>query len=261
MIYAAFMLWIFFLAVTGLGLYRLWTRLAGGAVVDWLMLPATIPSELFYSLGRIATGRPAYGGLISPQNPDEDACRHAISGKRGFMVSVLSSFLATSGIMTCLGILVDRLGISVIEKVVSGGDSIKILPVEFPVSLATFWDTARIQVDLLENLLSSLIGLDWQDWQIPVFIYGASIFAVRLVPARHDPKASIATALLMGGVFVTAAAMFEGANQLLETTVWYVLTFIWSMLLLLLFLTLLFMGIYNLARLFFPAGEKQTGTY
>ncbi|HPS53609.1 MAG TPA: hypothetical protein PLK08_08650, partial [Phycisphaerae bacterium] len=87
-------IWCFCIYFTGRGLYRMWSSVIGGAVTDWLMLPATLLSELLYSGGRLMTGRPVYAGIIAPQNVTADPCRVAISGKNGFWVEMLSAGLA-----------------------------------------------------------------------------------------------------------------------------------------------------------------------
>ena len=58
MIYGALTLWLFLILLTGAGLYRCWTKRLGGAVVDWLILPATLIAETLYAAGRLLTESP-----------------------------------------------------------------------------------------------------------------------------------------------------------------------------------------------------------
>ena len=119
MIYVAMGMWLFLILLTGMGVYRMWTKHLGGAVADWILLPATVMSEIAYSAGRLITGRPAYGGIISPRNPSNDACRTAISGKGGFPVAMLSSFLVLVVCGAALGLLSGWMGEGAIRAFVS----------------------------------------------------------------------------------------------------------------------------------------------
>lgn len=251
MIYISFCAWIFLLAVTAIGIYRLWTRLAGGTLVDWLMLPATVPAELLYSLGRLMTGRPAYGGLISPRHPSEDACRYAISGRGGFLVAMLSSFLTIIGGIALLSVVIQWLGIEIIEDMI--GFPPETLPPCVPTDMSVFWDVLKRQITLLENLANALAEQNWLDWRTPLFLYGFIILTVRLFPVRHDARASIVTAVALAGLAAAGAMLFGKIRNVLEEELWYILTFAWTILLLLLCLTLLALGIYTLIRLFLSA--------
>ena len=268
MVYISLIFWMFLLSVTSIGLYRLWTKLVGGKIVDILMLPATIISELLYSLGRIMTGRPAYGGLISPNSPAEDACRHAISGRRGFFVSMLSSFFAISGVVIVITCMLCWLDSGLVSEMFHIKNLQKTLPVSFEMSFSGFWSMVGDNVKLLDHLCNAIFSIEWTDWRTPVFVYGIFTFSVRIIPARHDPKASIIVVLIMGGLFITSAAMFEGVKDLLARemvggiikesgNLWYALTLVWIILLLLLCVTLFAMGVKNLINLFIPNRIKN----
>jgi hypothetical protein len=258
MIYAAFIMWIFLVFVTGMGLYRLWTRYFGGRVVDWLMFPATLVSELLYSLGRMITGRPAYGGIISPKNPSEDACRMAIAGKSGFLVALLASLLAILGSLAALIALICWGGRDIIGDLVSATPlSETVLPKELPVSWNDFWDQLQYQVTLLRRLIETLGDQDWLDWQVPMFVYGISVLSVRLGPVRHDQRASFAVAGAMAALLAAIASLIEPVQDMLEQQVWYTLSYIWATLLLLLAVTLLIMAMAGLVRLFVPRTGRE----
>lgn len=255
--YAAFAFWLLLIVITGIGLYRLWTSRIGGAAVDWLMLPATLVGELAYSCGRLLTGRPAYGGLISPRDASNDPCRNAISGRFGFLVAMLSSLMTFASTGTVLLLMVHFLGDDVIRSMVVWTDFfMKDMPQEVPASWGGFWDVLGNQIDLLRRICETWADLNWRQWQIPVFVYGTAIFAVRFAPVRHNLKPTLATAAILIVLIVAAAAMIEPFGDFLTGNFWFYLTYLWSVLLFLLAVTVVLHGAALLVRIFIP---KRSG--
>ncbi|MCD4825029.1 MAG: hypothetical protein K8S55_10490 [Phycisphaerae bacterium] len=264
MIYLAFGMWFILILLTGMGLYRLWTKFLGGALVDWLMLPASMASEMAYSLGRLITGRPAYGGLISPKNAAADPCRNAISGKHGFLVSILASSLTMLVGMTAVLLLAKFLGDDVISSMVTNEWLTNLgftsLPQEFPTSWDMLWDQVQYQLVLLRGITQAWADRDWLTWQVPVFVYGSAIFAVRLGPVRHDQRAMLAVAVIAVGLVAAAGSLFPPVADALTGDFWHILTYTWATLLFLLVITLMIMAVAGILKLFTKASSSQTAS-
>ncbi|MBN1553592.1 MAG: hypothetical protein JXA11_02520 [Phycisphaerae bacterium] len=255
MIYGTLGMWLILILVAGIGVYRYWTRRLGGAVVDWLMLPATLVSEAAYSAGRLMTGRPAFGGLISPQDVKEDACRFAISGKHGFFVSMLSSFLAL--VMGCLALAATTkwLGRGMVHSLIlpNGLLDLTSLPKEPPLQWDAFWDFLVYQIVLLRRFCEMIGKQDWLNWRVGLFVYLSAIFSVRLGPVRHDWRATLIVAVILMALLAAVAAAVPAVGEFVEGTLWYVLTYVWALLLGLLALTLILTGVAALLYPFLPA--------
>ena len=250
MIYVAMGMWLFLILLTGMGVYRMWTKHLGGAVADWILLPATVMSELAYSAGRLITGRPAYGGIISPQNPSADACRTAISGKGGFPVAMLSSFLVLVVCGVTLGVLGKWMGDGAIGAFVSPDWIFEsnLLPGTIPTGWDAFWNTVTYQVELLRRFCEGWTRLDWGNWPSPVFVYLSICFSVRLGPVRHDWRPTLVVTAMLLLLLAGAATLIEPLRDVVNGWLWRLLTYTWGLLLFLLVVTLIVLGIVHLAR-------------
>lgn len=255
MTYVTLGFWLVLILVTGLSLYRYWTRRLGGAVVDWLMLPATLVSEAAYSAGRMVTGRPAFGGLISPQDVKSDACRFAISGKHGFLVSMFSSFLAFVLCGLALAATIKWLGRNVVQSLILtyGLLDLTSLPKELPVQWDSFWDFLIYQIDLLRRFCEMISRQDFLHGRVPVFLYLSGIFSVRLGPVRHDWRATLVVGVILVGLTSATAATVPAVDNFVASKLWFALTYVWGLLLFLLALTLILTGIAALVHPFLSA--------
>ena len=258
MIYLMFGIWFVLLLLAGMGLYRLWTAKAGAALVDWLMLPAAIVSEVFYSIGRVVTGRPAFGGIISPRHARDDACRSAIAGRGGLLIGMLSSLLVLAACAAAIGASVYFLdGRAVVRDVVTDEllteFDLTSLPKDFPTSWNAFWDLAEYQVSVVQRTLHAWSVQDWRRWQTPLLLYLTAIFAIRLGPVRHDQRSSLIVAILLIGIAAAVGAMSKPFDDLVRGDLWSLLTFLWGMVLTMLTITLVVLGIVRLVTLLIPS--------
>ncbi len=254
MTYLTLACWLVLILVAGLGLYRYWTRRIGGAVVDWLMLPATLVGEIAYSAGRLMTGRPAFGGLISPQDVKEDACRFAITGKNGFPIAMLCSCLTFILCSLALASAIKWLGQPVVKSLIlsQGLPALTTLPKELPTSWDALWNFFVYQFHLLQRFCKMLTRQDFLQWRTGVFVYLSAVFAVRLGPVRHNWRATIVVGILLIAL-LAALTVIPAVGNFADSTLWYVLTYVWGMLLFLLALTLILVALAAAIRLFLPA--------
>jgi hypothetical protein len=263
MLFAALGVYLVLIVLTAVGLYRLWVRHLGGAVVDWLLLPATFVSEGAYSLGRVITGRPAYGGLISPQNASSDPCRNAISGRFGLLVSMLASLLTMLACGICLLLAVHFLGGDIVRDMVTvhllSCLDLTAIPQEVPTNWADLWEQLQYQVIIIQRITTCWMDQDWLIWQTPVFVYLAGAFSVRLAAVRHDARATLLVAIVLALLAGGLGAMIPAVEDAIAGDLWYVLTYVWGNLLFLLAITLAVGGLMKLARLLLPGTFRDSG--
>jgi hypothetical protein len=250
MVYLTLIVWLWIIALSGIGLYRYWTAMLGGAVVDWCLLPASLLSEGAYSIGRVLTGRPAFGGIISPQNVNEDPCRVAITGKHGFWVALLSSSLAILISMAVLLISANRLGADIIRDMATANIishfHLTALPKSLPTSWNELWTQLAVQVEYVERITTAWSKQDWLDWHVPVFVYLGVAFSVRLTPTRQDRRATLAAVGGFGLCLTLLAALIPPFHDKLTGDLWYLLTYVWATLLTGLLLTMIAVGLRGL---------------
>lgn len=254
MLYLSLGFRLLLILAAGVGLYRYWTRRLGGATVDWLMLPAALVAEAAYSAGRLMTGRPAYGGLLSPQDASADACRFAISGKNGFFVSMLSSFLTMALCGLVLAAATKWIGRDVVRALTMShlAEGASSLPT-MPWGWKAFWEFLSAQVNLLRRFLEMLAERNWLDWRVGLYVYLSAIFSVRMGAVRHDWRATFASAMLLAALTAVAGTIFPPVHSFAEGELQYLLTYIWATLLGLLAATLVLTGLAVLVQPFLPA--------
>ena len=258
MIYAAFGMWLFLILVTATGLYRFWTKCFGGALIDWILLPGTLAGELAFNIGRIATGRPAYAGIISPKDPREDPCRYAISGKNGFPIELLCAALTMLACGTGLGFSVYYLGESVIPKVIFElGVFDTAVSKEFPLSWESFWVLLTDQTRLLRRMCEVWTKLDWGDWCVPGFLYFSGVFILRFGPVRHDFRASILVGIAIPILLSIVGLVWTELWDIINGDFWCVLTYLWGLMLFILAVTLVGAGLTRLIKTLLRQGKPS----
>ena len=255
MIYLMLGIWFLLTLLAGMGLYRLWSAKAGGRAVDWLLLPATLCSELFFLIGRIVTGKPANTGILSPKGNTDGSAHDATRSSSGLLVDMLCSLLALGVCAAALTLSVHYLGgQSILDDIATtrffGHLSLTQLPRSLPTTGTAFWETLEYQIVIVRRTLYAWTQADWSTWKTPLLLYLLIAFSIRLGPVRHDPRASMLVAILLLGFTAAISAMSDSVDNAVSYPVWSILTGVWGMLMTLLAMTLLAMAIATLIRLF-----------
>ena len=255
MIYLMLGIWFLLALLTGMGLYRLWSAKMGARAVDWLLLPATLCSELFFLIGRIVTGKSANTGILAPKGNLDGSAHDATSTSSGLLVDMLCSLLALGVCGTALAMSVHYFGgQSILDDIATtrffGHLSLTQLPREMPTTGAAFWETLEYQIVVVRRTLYAWTHADWSTWKTPLLLYLLIAFSIRLGPVRHDPRASMLVAILLVGFTAAISAMSDSVDKAVGYPVWSLLTGVWGMLMTLLAVTLLAMAIATLIRLF-----------
>lgn len=250
MVYVEFVIWLLLIVCCGVGVYRLWTQMVRPAWVGWLLLPATLVSEMGYIFGCLITGGEVRRAKLLPAGKEggsgEPTAEAAPRWKRiGPVVAALVAILACGGAIALADWLLG-------EPVMSQFDFAGRLadPAEQsagPGLWQAFWQRMDNQVRLLRGMCEALVRLDWLDWRVPLFVYLSVCLSVRLTPVRRELRATLAAAgvLAVGIVLVGAASTRFG--QILGL-VRPILTYVWGILLLLLVGSLVVRGLLGLLR-------------
>jgi hypothetical protein len=255
MIYLMLGIWFLLTLLTGMGLYRLWSAKMGGRAVDWLLLPGTLCSELFFLIGRKVTRTPANTGILAPKGNTDGSAHDATRTSSGLLVDMFCSLLAIGVCGTALAMSVLHLGGQWILCDIAtihffGHLSLTELPRSMPTTGGAFWETLEYQIVIIRRTLYAWTQADWSIWKTPLLLYLLIAFSIRLGPVRHDPRASMLVAILLVGITAAVSAMSDSVDYMVGHNVWWVLTGVWGMLMTLLAVTLLAMAIATLIRLF-----------
>jgi hypothetical protein len=244
MIYAALTLWTMLTLAGGLAVYHLLARLLGPRLTDWLLLPATVVSELAWAVGILLTGRPAAGGLISyPGSTAAPGQRP--TGKWGFLISMLAALTSLAAGFAVFCALVQWIGEPVVKSMAmtdigeAVGHSIGLGTrlQELPESWDGFVDLLGYQFTLMGRWFRAWGEQDWANWQTPVFAYLGVCFTIRLGQVRHDWRAALLTAAVLMGIVAVLGLLGTGVGGYLEGAgceVWFLLNFLWASVLVLL---------------------------
>ncbi|NBB96492.1 MAG: hypothetical protein GVY16_12245 [Planctomycetes bacterium] len=246
MIYAALTLWMMLTLAGGLAIYHLLVRLLGARLTDWLMLPATVVSELAWSVGILLTGRPAAGGLISFSGSTASPGQRP-TGTWGFFISMLAAVTSLAAGLAVFCALVHWIGQPVVEALArtdmieTGGHLAGFgMPLaDLPQSWDAFVDLLGYQITLVGRWFQAWGRQDWTHWHTLVFAYLGLCFTVRLGQVRHDWRAALLAEAAILGIVAALGLLSAGVDDAVKGDIWFLLNFAWATVLVLLAATLL----------------------
>ncbi len=253
MIYLAFAIWMMLILLAGMMLYRFWTRLLGHRLVDWLLLPGTGVSELAYANGLLLTGRPAAGGIISRAG-NSYAPGQVPTGKYAWAISAIASLVALAGGCAVMVLVAESFGRDILfHFFLPWSES---LPTELPGGL----EVLSQQGKLIALLTKALWQQDWLDWRTGAFVYLSICLAVRLGVVRHDWRVALASEAGLLGLLAGLGALGVDVQGPMEDA-WPLLSYIWTLLLSLLALTLLLRGIIDAVHIIRSKSARRESNY
>ena len=253
MIYATFTLWLLLVLLVGTGTYRLWSRLAKPAWVNWALLPGSIVSEMAYIFGCLITGGEIRHAKILPGKPDgrthDDGQPGTEAAPRLKLIGpVVASAFAIVACAAAILVVHALLGEPVIAEFAGGGlATAEQLPKALPTSWDGFWDQAKDQAELLKRMCEALADVRWANWRVPLFVYLALCLSIRLAPTGKPVRPTLAAAVALAALIALIAAVSTRFRGLIEE-LWPLLTYVWTSLLAVLVVTLLATGVAALVR-------------
>ncbi len=251
MIYAAFSMWLFLALLAGTGVYCLWTRLARPGWVNWILLPGTIISEMAYIFGCLITGGEIRRAKLLPDTPnskskDDSEPATETNPRLKVIGPIASALLAIVACAAAVVVAHGLLGKSVTENFI-GQAGMNALPKTLPSSWEGFWSLLSNQLELLKRMCETWFEINWTSWQAPLFVYLSICLSVRLAPAGRAMRNTLAAVLVIAAVIAAIGATSYKFGGLMES-LWPLLTYIWSLLLFLLVVTLMVHGVVALAK-------------
>ncbi|HNX27408.1 MAG TPA: hypothetical protein PKK48_08385, partial [Phycisphaerae bacterium] len=132
------------------------------------------------------------------------------------------------------------------------------LPKTFPDSWSDIWNQMQYLCRLVQRTGDVLAGQNYSSWEMPVFVYGSATLAVRLGPVRHDLRATLAVTAVLVAAVALAGAISQDFRKFIEVDFWFMLTYIFGLLLLMLFGTLVISGVVKLVVIFANKGQGRT---
>ncbi|MCL2701317.1 MAG: hypothetical protein FWE88_06450 [Phycisphaerae bacterium] len=247
-IYVWFILWMLLMLAMAAGVYALLARLISPTVVQWMLLPGTIVSEVACMVGTLITG----GGIRRGAGGGGEGGEAAPAGGKlkalGAVVSPMLSIAAVVAVLLTAWTLLDKpvikdfvgIGIPKIALAQSGPGSVD-------AAWDTLWDQAHNQVTLVHRLTKTLASADWRDWRVPLFVVLTLCLAIRIWPARRPIRPTLIAVGFLAGAIAATGAIWPRFASLMED-LWPVLTYVWTTLLLALILTLLATGVVAMVR-------------
>jgi hypothetical protein len=253
LIYAAFSIYLLGIYFAGQGIYRLWADVVKPRWLGWALLPGTVVSQMAYIFGCLITGGEVRRAKLMDGGDrrrggggeDGEPATEATEGVR-FLGPAVAAFMS---IVACgAGIVVAHslLGEPVIREFIGLGRTE--LPKAPPTSLNQFWDQLTAHLHLLRRMAEVLPELNWRDFRVPLFVYLTICLLIRLAPVRKSLRATLAAVLLLAGLIALVGLIWDRFDGLLRNDLWPLVTYLWSLLLLLLAVTLIFRGLVGLVR-------------
>ena len=238
--------WLLLILFTALGVYRLLELFGKPKAVDWLLLPGTIVAELAYVSGCLLTGAEVRSATLFPSAGRGKTPTTQTTPKIKVIGPVLSALVAMGG---CIAVIVaahGALGEPVIREFIV--DETDVVPTMgptlsglLPTTAQEFWDFPAVQVRLVRKMYETWLATDWLDWRAGLFVYLTLCLSIRLAPIRRPIRPALGAAVV--APILLAISLQAGAD--LSTRIdslWLILTYIWSTLLLVLLIVSLIRG-------------------
>jgi hypothetical protein len=242
MVWLALIFWLVLTIFLGMGVYALWARLIKPAYLAWVLLPGTVVSEMAYIFGSLITGGEVRSKLIPSGSGKEGAAGGGTQAKHsgkflGPMVASLIAIAACGAAMLATHALLGKPVTGLVHQ----------LDDRLPTSWQGFWEQGHSQLTAVQRMFESLADLRWSDWRVPLFVYLSICLGVQLVPSRRPVRPTLAAVVAIAAVIAIAGALSTRFDNLLAE-VWPLVSYVWTMLLVLLTVTLLSHAVAALVR-------------
>lgn len=242
MIYAAFALWFFIILFMAVGVRALWARLVKPVWVAWALLPGTIVSEMAFILGSLITGGEIRHAKILPSSGNEGDTEAQAEPRLKIIGPTIASILAVAA--CCGGIIVSHqlLGQPFIREFIFPNElPLSAVPKSLPTTGGAFWDMLAEQARLLQRMSNTIVSVDWLNWRVPLFVYLTICFSLRLCPGRRDLRFTLLAVLVLTALIGLAGVFLPSLGDLMGQF-WPLLTYIWTLVLYLLAVSLVIWG-------------------
>lgn len=242
MAYIEIILWLLLIVFCGVGVFRLLSQIVPPAWLNWILLPATVVSEMAYIFGCLITGGEIRHAKLIQTGGGGDSPATEAAPKLRFVGPLIASLLAMIACGAAIALAGWLLGEPVMDRFRSAQSLVP--SVDGPSGLASwpaFWARLEEQLRLLRRMCETFGRLDWLDWRSVLFVYLAACLSIRLAPVGRDMRASLAAAGVVALGFVLVGVV--GGLDRVMAPVGPIVTYVWANLLLLLAIALLIRGL------------------
>jgi hypothetical protein len=244
MLFAALTFWLFVIIFSAWAVHRLLCRLIKPKIVNALLLPGTLVAQLGHIFGLLVTGNEVRrASLMSDDEQGEPQAEAPDSHKIPILGSVVVGLLPILACSAALVVAIKWWGVWVFY-----GMHRDIVPQALPLDLTMIFVLLHEAVDAAEAMLVAIRKSDLTNWQTLLFIYVATCLTVRMAPFRGHERGAV-VALALAGLLIWIAGLLSGQVATLIEQGWPMLSFVASLLLFLLVLTLLATAVVELVRL------------
>ncbi|MCB9852621.1 MAG: hypothetical protein H6819_05960 [Phycisphaerales bacterium] len=243
MLFLSASIWVLMIVVLAWAVDYQWSRMLKPRYVNIALLPGTLVATLGRIIGLLITGAKVNNTALMGDDergaPLSDA---AYEPKIPVFGPVLIGFLPLVACGTAIYLVVNHLGEPIAQKV-----PIEKIAAETPDSLGAFWSQSRSLIDLAEGTCNAIRTADYDRWQTWAFVYLLMCLAVRSAPFPGNVKGHFVAILAAGGIVWLMGTISPAPGLLIEQS-WPVLAVTIGWLLLLLIISLIARGVFEIVK-------------
>lgn len=244
MLYAALIFWLFVIIFAAWAVHALLSRLIKPKIVNAILLPGTLVATLGHVFGLLITGnevrRTSLIGDAESGEPQSEAPETHRIPILGSVVVGLMPILACS---VALIVAIKYWGV----KVYLGAAGMSIMQ-ELPLTPELVFRLLEQGVQSAEVMYHSLERANLMNWQTLLFLYLAICLTVRMAPFRGHQRGAV-IAIALAGLLIWLLGLITNQVRDFVTDSWWILSFVVSLLMLLLIFSLVLAGIVGFVRL------------
>lgn len=243
MLFLSASIWVLMIVALAWAVDYQWSRMIKPRYVNIALLPGTLVATLGRIVGLLITGAKVNNtALMGDDDRGAPLTDAAYEPKIPVFGPVLIGFLPLLACGTAIYLVVNLLGEPIAQKV-----PVEKIAAETPSTLDAFWSQSRSLIDLAEATCNAIRMADYDRWQTWAFVYLLMCLAVRSAPFPGNVKGHFAAIVAAGGIIWLTSTLSPAPGAIVEQS-WPVLAVTLGWLLLLLFVSLIARGAFEIAR-------------
>ncbi len=243
MLFLSASIWVLIIVVLAWAVDYQWSRMLKPRYVNIALLPGTLVATLGRVVGLLITGAKINNtALMGDDDRGAPLSDAGYEPKIPVFGPMLIGFLPLLACGTAIYLVVNLLGDPIAQKV-----PVEKIAAETPQSLEAFWSQSRSLIDLAEATSQAIRSADYDRWETWAFAYLLICLTVRAAPFPGNVKGHFAAILTAGGLVWLASTLSPAPGAMIEQS-WPVLAVTIGWLLLLLIVSLVARGAFEIAK-------------
>jgi len=243
MLYFAFTFWLLVIVFSAWGVHHLLSGMMKPKVLNALLLPGTLIAICGHLLGLLVTGATVSQATLFK---DDDSGEPETTTDAKPRIPIVGPV-----VIGMLPLLACGAAIYFAAKFM-GSPLLSHLPTSYvgrslPLSLAGVWQLLRDQISLVESMVAALRAANYRDWHVAVFLYLLICLCIRIRPFKGTVRGSLAAIVIVGVAGAGLASFWDAADPRSQS-LWSTLNLMVATLMLLLIVSLLIRGTFNLIQ-------------